>query len=40
MPADVTRNFGPSKSQSHTLEAIGHAEDYSNIIVNIEKKPL
>ena len=36
MPADVTRNFGPSKSQSHTLEAIGHAEDYSNIIVNID----
>lgn len=36
MPADVTRNFGPSTSQSHTLEAIGHAEDYSNIIVNID----
>lgn len=36
MPADVTRKFGPSTSQSHTLEAIGHAEDYSSIITNID----
>lgn len=32
---DVTRSLGPSESQSHTTEAIGHAEDYSDIIVNI-----
>lgn len=32
---DVTRNLGPSLSQSHTSEAIGHAEDYSKIITNI-----
>lgn len=32
---DVTRNLGPSESQSHTTEAIGHAEDYSKIITNI-----
>ncbi len=36
MPADVKRDFGPSSSQSHTLEAIGHAEDYSSIITNID----
>lgn len=36
MPVDVTRNFGPSKSQSSTGEAIGHAEDYSSIITNID----
>lgn len=33
---DVTRNLGPSVSQSHTSEAIGHAEDYSKIITNID----
>ena len=32
---DVTRKLGPSESQSHTTEAIGHAEDYSKIITNI-----
>ncbi len=32
---DVTRDLGPSSSQSHTSEAIGHAEDYSRIITNI-----
>lgn len=36
MPNDVTRNLGPSSSQSHTGTAIGHAEDYSRIIVNID----
>ena len=36
MPVDVTRNYGPSTSQSSTGEAIGHAEDYSEIIVNID----
>ena len=33
---DITRNLGPSKSQSHTSEAIGHAEDLSPIITNID----
>lgn len=33
---DVSRNLGPSKSQSHTSEAIGHAEDLSKIITNID----
>lgn len=33
---DVTRNFGPSTSQSSYGEAIGHAEDYSKIITNID----
>ena len=33
---DITRNLGPSKSQSHTSEAIGHAEDLSKIITNID----
>lgn len=33
---DIQRNFGPSASQSHTSEAIGHAEDFSKIIVNID----
>lgn len=32
---DITRNLGPSTSQSHTSEAIGHAEDMSDVIVNI-----
>lgn len=36
MPRDVRRFMGPSKSQSHTLEAIGHAEDFSKIITNID----
>ena len=36
MPVDLTRNYGPSTSQSSTGEAIGHAEDYSEIIVNID----
>lgn len=36
MPKDVRRFMGPSKSQSHTLEAIGHAEDFSQIITNID----
>lgn len=35
MPKDVVRNLGPSVSQSSTGEAIGHAEDYHNILVNI-----
>ena len=34
--ADVTRNYGPSTSQSSYGEAIGHAEDYSKIITNID----
>lgn len=33
---DIQRNLGPSASQSHTSEAIGHAEDFSKIIVNID----
>lgn len=33
---DITRNLGPSSSQSHTSDAIGHAEDYSKIIINID----
>lgn len=33
---DITRNLGPSSSQSHTSEAIGHAEDLSPIITNID----
>ena len=33
---DINRNLGPSSSQSHTSEAIGHAEDYSKIIINID----
>lgn len=32
----VSRNMGPSRSQSHTQEAIGHAEDFSKIITNID----
>ena len=36
MPTEVTRNYGPSTSQSSYGEAIGHAEDYSKIITNIE----
>lgn len=32
---DINRNLGPSTSQSHTTEAIGHAEDMSEIITNI-----
>ena len=34
--ADVTRNLGPSNSQSSYGEAIGHAEDYDKIIKNID----
>ena len=34
--ADVTRNLGPSNSQSSYGEAIGHAEDYDRIIKNID----
>lgn len=33
---DVNRNLGPSSNQSHTSEAIGHAEDLSPIITNID----
>lgn len=33
---DIQRNLGPSVSQSHTSEAIGHAEDYSKIVTNID----
>lgn len=33
---DITRNLGPSVSQSHTSDAIGHAEDLSPIITNID----
>lgn len=36
MPQDVTRNLGPSKSQSVTYEAIGQAEDLSDILYNID----
>lgn len=32
---DINRNMGPSTSQSHTSEAIGHAEDMSAVITNI-----
>lgn len=32
---DINRNLGPSVSQSHTTEAIGHAEDMSEVITNI-----
>lgn len=32
----ITRDLGPSKSQSVTLEAVGIAEDMSEIITNIE----
>ena len=32
---DINRNLGPSASQSHTTEAIGHAEDMSEVITNI-----
>lgn len=32
---DISRNLGPSTSQSHTSEAIGHKEDMADIIVNI-----
>ena len=35
MPKDIVRNLGPSTSQSSTGEAIGHAEDYHSILVNI-----
>jgi len=38
MPADVQRGLGPSTSQSSTGTAIGHAEDYSNILTNIDPK--
>ena len=34
--ADVTRNLGPSKNQSYTYDAIGHAEDISQILTNID----
>ena len=34
--ADVTRNLGPSKNQSYTYDAIGHAEDISPILTNID----
>jgi len=33
---DVNRTLTKSASQSHTLEAIGHAEDLSSIVTNIE----
>lgn len=33
---DINRNLGPSSNQSHTSEAIGHAEDLSPIITNID----
>lgn len=36
MPQDVTRNLGPSSSQSVTYESIGQAEDYSQILYNID----
>lgn len=35
-PADYGRDLGPSSSQSITSEAIGHAEDISDIITNID----
>lgn len=34
--ADVTRNLSPSKNQSYTYDAIGHAEDISTILTNID----
>lgn len=34
--ADVTRNLGPSNNQSYTYDAIGHAEDVSSILTNID----
>lgn len=34
--ADVTRNLSPSKNQSYTYDAIGHAEDISPILTNID----
>lgn len=33
---DINRTMGPSASQSHTSDAIGHAEDLSPIITNID----
>lgn len=36
MPQDITRQYGPSISQSSTGEAVGHAEDYSQIITSID----
>lgn len=36
MPADVVRNLGPSKNQSFSYDAIGHAEDIAKIIYNID----
>lgn len=33
---DIRRNLGPSRSQSTTYEAIGHAEDLSQIITRID----
>ena len=33
---DVTRSLSYSTSQSHTSDAIGHAEDMSNVITNID----
>ena len=33
---DINRNLGPSSNQSHTSEAIGHMEDLSPIITNID----
>jgi len=35
-PADYGRDLGPSSSESITSEAIGHAEDISDIITNID----
>ncbi len=35
MPAGVTRELGPSKSQSLSYETVGNAEDFSPIITNI-----
>lgn len=34
--ADVTRNLSPSNNQSYTYDAIGHAEDISPILTNID----
>lgn len=36
MPADITRNLGPSSNQSLSYDAIGHAEDMASIIYNID----
>lgn len=36
MPQDITRNLGPSSSQSVTYESVGQAEDYSPILYNID----